>query len=226
MRVIVSMTTIAARNGTLGPTLASLAANQIHEPDEILIYITPGCEYPATPFQNRLVQAITVRGSEDYGPVTKLGAVRDHSIDPDDLIVTVDDDIVYHPNWLAMVVSAAHEYPNDAIGFSGWNVGSFLDGTGSFEFLSPPGVCDVLEGWAGAAYRKRFFDGVDILNSPPAFKFVDDVWISSQLAKKGIVRRMIAFPQARPADQNQQGLHTRHDFRELNRLAVIEGFSR
>lgn len=215
------MTTIPARNGTLDPTIRSLMG-QTHRADEVRIHTIPGVELDASGWSEALF-AVNV---DDHGPVTKLWPAIDAALAPDDLIVTVDDDIVYAPNWLALIAAAAEQYPSDAIGFSGWNVASFLAGRNAYDFMSAPQErVDVLEGWAGVAYRRRFFDGVAILNPPPAFQFVDDVWISSRLAKKGINRRLIAFPQARPVNGDAPGLHTRHDFREMNRHAAIEGFS-
>ena len=42
LHVVVSMTSIPARNGTLGPTIASLRA-QTRPPNEIRLYLGPGC---------------------------------------------------------------------------------------------------------------------------------------------------------------------------------------
>ena len=111
--------------------------------------------------------------------------------------------------------------------FSGWDVDKFLAGTGRYRFKSAPSACDVLEGWSGAAYRRRFFDGVDIFDVPPVYKFVDDVWISSRLHRRGITRRLIATPTAFVSNPypGGSGLHTRYDFIEMNRLAAIDGFS-
>ena len=223
MRVILSMTTIPSRVGKLDQTIESLLA-QAFKPDEIRLHLTPATGIPRESALAWGAHVTAVPVEQDYGPVTKLYAVTDKQLDPSDLVVTVDDDIVYKPEWLAMVVGAAQTFTDDAIGFAGWDVKRFLDGSGVYIFKSAPSFCDVLEGWAGAAYRVRFFDGVDIMRPPPAFHFVDDVWISSQLHKRGIKRRLIAFPQAKAIEGNGPGLHTRHDFVELNRQAAILGF--
>jgi hypothetical protein len=44
-----------------------------------------------------LGQGVTViRSARDYGPVTKLVPALHRELDPDTLIITVDDDKVYH----------------------------------------------------------------------------------------------------------------------------------
>lgn len=239
MRVIISLTTIPSRlQTTLPKTLDSLIAQTI-EPYSIELYLPPSCHRPngwpaeamghygISMCRDGVIECYIPR---DYGPVTKLGAMQPTNADlPDDLIVTVDDDIEYKPTWLETIVKAAEQYPDDAIGFAGWNVGGFLAGNGSYQWTTPPCFCDVIEGWAGAAYRRKFFEGINILESPPEFQFVDDVWISSVLNKRKIKRRLLpggGFILAQPLDEgSQNGLHTRHDFVELNRHAVMKGFS-
>ena len=234
MRVIVSMTSHPGRNGMQGPTLKSLI-EQERKADEIWLTLPPGCVMAALPPGERWVEnrfRVSMPGF-DRGPIMKLGALlakdSEHAPEhaPDDLIITVDDDIVYKPTWLAALVAAAESYPDDALGFSGWDVDKFLAGTGRYRFKSAPSACDVLEGWSGAAYRRRFFDGVDIFDVPPVYKFVDDVWISSRLHRRGITRRLIATPTAFVSNPypGGSGLHTRYDFIEMNRLAAIDGFS-
>ena len=247
MNAVISMTTIPSRLKTLKPTLDSLL-KQTERCPQIWINMPPNCAefwqdangelYPDGWRGKYRIDDERIKVNymnRDFGPVTKLGLLgkngfghtphtpaelRTTPIDDDTLIITVDDDIFYKPTWLATILEATKRWPEDVIGFSGWNVGGFLEGTGSYQFAGAPSFCDVIEGWAGVAYRKRFFDGIEILQSPPEFQFVDDVWISSQMMKKGIRRRLIAHPQAMPIDKNAPGLHTRLDFVELNRHAV------
>jgi hypothetical protein len=110
-RVVISMTTIPARNGTLGPTIESLKA-QMRPPDEIRLYLTKGCQP---------VEGVTCLVVEDRGPVTKLSAAVDPSVPDDALIVTVDDDILYDPKWLETLVAGADLFPDDAVCMAGWN---------------------------------------------------------------------------------------------------------
>lgn len=223
MRVVVSLTTIPGREKSLAATLASLRA-QTFPASEIRVHVDPfeyvGHASAALAARER----DSIRFVQDRGPLTKLAAVLDPELAGDTIIVTVDDDIVYEPHWLEVLVFEATKGQGEAVGMSGWNVRRMLSSShGGFEFVRPPATCDVLEGWAGAAYRRGWFDA-DVLDAPDEFRCCDDVWISSYLAKRGIARRVCRTPMAREYDRAQLGLHNRPDFRELNRRAVHLAF--
>lgn len=230
-QVIISMTSIPARNGTLLPTLKTLV-NQSRMPDQIRLYLTDGCRRPYATgvyyFDELDFEGLKpqIFWTTDHGPLTKLSAAVDPGVPGDALIVTVDDDILYDSNWLEVLVDAAKALPDEALGFSGWNAYSFINdpGGGSYVWAQYPDKCDVIEGWAGAAYRKRWF-GTDLFDPPEAFRFVDDVWISSYLHKRGVARRVLRPPMARPKEKQVAGLHDREDFIELNRQAARIGFA-
>lgn len=217
-RVVVSMTTIPERNGSLGPTLLSLV-EQTRKPNVIAMYLPPGADVPVLP-ECKDVQIVKVRAGIDLGPIMKLSAVLDS--EPDTLVVTVDDDIIYDRNWLRTIVDAAMNYPDDALGFSGWSARSLVEDD-QWVFRSPNGYCDVLEGWAGAAYWPRFFKP-GVMKIPDSFKFVDDVWISSYLYHQRIHRRVIEQPMAK-WQRLHQGIHDRPGFKQLNRVAARIGFN-
>jgi hypothetical protein len=52
---------------------------------------------------------------------------------------------------------------------------------------------DGLQGFAGVAYRRGFFDQTifEAYQRDPACFFADDVWISGYLAERGLVRRQL-----------------------------------
>lgn len=211
--VVLSMTTTPARNGTLGPTLYSLRMQSV--PDVALrIYAALDCAVPTESWVP----------SFDYGPVTKIAAVVDTTIPDDAIVVTVDDDIIYERTWLEQILAGAETFPACAVGFSGWHVDRFRRGEHDYRWARPGAACDVLEGWAGVAYRKLWF-GPEILMPPSDFRLVDDVWISSYLARKGIGRRVIGQgTPAAPAQNGPPGLHDRADFKAMNERAALLGF--
>lgn len=218
--VIVSMTTIPQRNGTLGRTLASLKA-QTYRPTEVRLYAPSLVDVSYIDDDTRVIRV------SDLGPVTKAYALTDPKLPPDAIVVTVDDDIVYQPDWLAVLVAGAEAYQHCAVGMSGWTIAQLVR-NGQYQFVRAPGACDVLEGWAGVAYRKKFFGGANglglfepghLLFPPPEAKYVDDVWISHLLDRRGIPRRVIHAPMATDVEK-KPGLHHRPDFREMNRVAA------
>lgn len=215
--VILSLTTVPSRNGTLGPTIASLLA-QTYKPNDIRLHVPPGAF---------TVEGVTNLWVPDSGPITKISAVLDAGLPGDAIIITADDDVVYGPRWLETLVAGAEANRHSAVGMSGWNASGFLRGGGghadNYQFSASRRLCDVLEGWAGVAYRKEFFDD-DILYPPEPFFWVDDVWISSYLKKRGVDRRVLCPPMGRSTGR-LPGLHNREDFVALNRRAAILGFS-
>jgi methyltransferase family protein/glycosyl transferase family 2 len=213
--VIVSMTTVPSRNGTVGPIVGFLR-NQTRAADEIRVYLTPGCE--------RVPGARNIE-TADLGPVTKLSAVADPELTDDAIVVTCDDDQIYRPEWLATLVDAAERDPGSALGLSGWNVAGFLrdPARGRHVWMRAPACCDVLEGFAGVAYRKKFF-APDVFDVPATCRLHDDVWIGGYLAKRGVPRRLIGTRLCNPAATDAAGLHTRKDWPEINRVAVRAAF--
>jgi len=218
------MTTTAARNGTLGPTLKSIDQQKL-PPDFLVVYLPPGASSDGLDYSHRM---ITVRCEEDLGPVMKLSAVLDRWSDTDDdYIITIDDDIIYDDQMIEQLLIASDQDPNSAIGYSGWNITDLIQPGDKGEYIFPRQPCavDVLEGWSGALYRRRWFTP-DVMKVPPEFRNVDDVWISSWLHKRGIGRKLIAQPKAKSNDLGLPGLHNRSDFKQLNREAARIGFAR
>jgi len=221
-RVVVCLTSTQARVGHVWKAIVSLRC-QTRLPTEIRLYLGPTCLAPASDGMLK-VHRVPV----DRGPITKLSAVADPSLPDDTIIITTDDDVVCCPDWLKMLLVGAALHPEAAVGLSGWNAKKLISGTATtieeaFDRPRPPSTCDVLEGWAGVAYRKGFFNGTDVLNPPSYAKWVDDVWISTCLKKAGIPRRVVGFPQSYDA-LNLPGLHDRSDFIALNRHAATIGF--
>src|SRR5580692_4168676 len=168
--VILSMTTIPSREGVIGKTLESLLKQTAHF-DDLRVYRPPNV-------MRRSPQArITYCSTKDFGPVTKIRAVCDPEVPNDAIVVTVDDDIIYHPTWLETLLKGVEKHPNDACGFAGWNVHDFIKNKdGNFKPVVAPATCDVLEGFAGVAYRKHWFTAA-VLSPPDFARNVDDVWI-------------------------------------------------
>lgn len=213
-RVVVSMTTHPGRNGQAQPAVNSILA-QTRPPDEIRLYYGPGCK--DLPTGCTLIEVV------DRGPLTKLSAGVAPDLPPETIVVTADDDILYHPMWLQMLVDAAQANPQDACGFSAWSVSELVQNH-RFETYPRPSVCDVLEGFAGVAYRRGFFDD-DVMQPPEEFRFVDDVWISAYLRRRGITRRKVGpAAQLLVTSDERPGLHNTRDFVKLNREACLIGF--
>lgn len=122
----------------------------------------------------------------DFGPITKLYPTIHRVTDPNQLIITVDDDLFYEDGFVLAHLDAAKRYPDCALGFAG--VTSIEDGVvGRYHFAStlPEDVrVRILEGYKTVSYRRHFF--TDELDQFAFSHWNDDVAISAYLGYKNI----------------------------------------
>jgi hypothetical protein len=150
---------------------------------------------------------------EDFGPATKLLGALLVERDPNTIILTVDDDIVYSPLLLPFIRGSA---PSEAA-FAAVcqtltpardNYVWMHDGAFGADWLwrvEPKECQGWLVGWAAVAYRVGFFseDVFALARNVSHGCFLnDDVWLSGYLMSKGV--RRVVFP-ALPG-----GMHFRH----------------
>lgn len=209
----VSLTTIPSRVKYLKSTLDSIK-NQTIKVDRINLCIPTKCLKQNEPSEYTLPDEIIndkditiVYCDKDYGSSTKLlGSLwvnKDKS--QNKIIITIDDDIIYAPNIIEKLISRSIMYPDSAIGFCGWNVKNVMKDSNHFYSnliyedrnpnLDDVETCDILEGYRAVLYKSNFFgnDIFDYSEFPEDARYVDDVWISGHLAKKGIRRLSIKY---------------------------------
>lgn len=212
MRIVISMTTIPARIDRIEPTIESLSC-QTRTPDCIYLAVPkkPAREdqkdlvYNIPPFLSKYDVKI-VHLKKDHGPICKLlGGIQSEN-DPDTCIVTVDDDIVYPPCFLEEIEQHSRNYPNEAVGFGGWNfycrppfvrmMDSIHDRSNlpAFAVMKNGEPAEGLCGFAGALYKRRFFPHPEtmiswIKENRMLFR-TDDVVISAYLGYQNIPRRV------------------------------------
>lgn len=204
----VSLTTIPSRLSRIHLTLESIK-NQTLKPDRINLCIPEickkeNCEYnlPNTILNDPLINIVKCK--KDYGPATKLLGSLEICGNPETIIITVDDDIIYDTKLVERLYEYSKTNPNSAIGFCGWNIEDLLESKEVFynklmyeekcNFKNGTTV-DILEGWRGVLYKTSFFDMniFNYSNAPKSSYFVDDVWISGNLKIRGIERKIIKF---------------------------------
>lgn len=210
-RVVVSLTTLPGRYEKLRRMLASVQAQTLL-PHAIYLGIPLrsrrlGQEYKPLP-PDIAAQVTIVRLEEDYGPVCKFLGALSHESDPDTIIVTLDDDVIYPPSHLRKIAARAAEHPLAAVAASGLilsrsglqSFGAYhtvcRNRTFSFE-IGPQGrEIDVVYGFSGVGYRRNFFgEGLeeDLLRhsrEKHALFMNDDVLVSGYLERRG-VKRMV-----------------------------------
>jgi hypothetical protein len=163
-----------------------------------------------------------VRIDRDYGPISKLlgGLIMEN--DPDTIIITVDDDIIYPPTMIETLLRFSKKYPNSAICSAGLSLGSFpfyysikfnQRKNGYWFTMNVPKngkPIDILYGYSGALYKRKFFEEYEKFKTNFLNKIVkdmdlfrnDDITISYYLAHNNIERRIINMD-----DVTDTGLH-------------------
>ena len=206
-RVVVSLTTIPSRLTRLRPTLNSLLT-QDYPPTAIYLAVPRRSAREPKPYQmpGWLAQhpAVTVIDCErDWGPASKLlPALLAERERPDTLIIAVDDDNIYPREMVATFVRFSQRLPDAALCFRGhvvsparrWKQSRAVFGTR----VGAPTRMDIITGCGGILVKPRFFDGAvfDYSAAPPSAFFVDDVWFSGHLARRGVRRYLVPSPAA------------------------------
>ena len=157
-RVIVSFTTLPSRIDRIGPMVASLRA-QTRAPDEIRLCLPPAsvresAAYVVPPWLAG-ARVTIVRTARDWGSATKLLPCLVEGGHPDDVIVTVDDDVVYEPHLVEDLLAASRAHPDGVVSMMG------VDAGGRFvhaEHLAGPAEVVLVGGYRGVLYKRRFFD--------------------------------------------------------------------
>jgi len=215
MRVVGSLTTMPDKYNKIVKTLQCLN-KQTYKLDAIYLSLpdkSRRLHIPYPPLPEEVSNLCTIVSCTDYGPITKiLGGLLMES-DPDTVIITFDDDMIYPYNLVERLVAHHKNYPNSSLGSSGMllkyscpmcaitpNEDNFIYRIPKF-IIPPEGRrVDSIYGYPGALYVRKFFPSNDLLEE----KFLkyaltnddmllnDDIVISGYLSMNKIERRI--FP--------------------------------
>jgi hypothetical protein len=223
-RLIVALSTLPDRIGRLQPMLDSLS-RQTRPPDEIVLaiprfsirqqrpYIVPA--YLAQVPRLRVLQC-----AEDWGPATKfIAAVQDElqAGREDTLIMVVDDDRIYPRDSIELYLHYHAQLPDAALCFRGGAIPRTLDWRHcKIEFgvsLREPKPTAVITGCGSYLIQPRFFDATlwDYSAAPEGAFYMDDVWISGCLERRGVPKYIIPASSMMRTALRQLGTMTLHD---------------
>ena len=213
-KVVISLTTLPTRLDKLLVTLKSLN-NQTVPPDEIYLTLPINCErlnMKYTDITDQVKNLCTiVKIDQDYGPITKIVGALKKEKDPDTIIITVDDDIIYPPTLIEDLMYWHGKYPDSALGSSGLAIGSypfrysliFNQEHQNHWFTMKPSSrrnkTDIIYGYAGALYKRYMFPSYsDLYDELLSYCMEDrdlflndDVVLSCYLNKQEISRRIV-----------------------------------
>lgn len=221
MRVVATLTTMPDRYNKVVRTIESLR-NQSYQLDEIYLGLPKTSrrlkiDYP--PATEDMLKICTIVECTDFGPITKLlGGILSED-DPNTIIISFDDDMIYPNTIVESLVNHHKVYPNSAIGSSGMlltyscpmcaitpNEDNFLYRISKFSVPDEGRKVDSIYGYPGALYVRKFFPSKDNLEQDflnyslidDDMFMNDDIVISGYLSLQSIDRRI--FPNMPPVD--------------------------
>jgi hypothetical protein len=194
--IILSLSTIPNRlnNATIenkiGPVIKRLTT--LSYPDYEIhlnipyVNIKSGEEYNIPEWLNNYSDKLKIFRTEDYGSITKLIPTLKRITDPEQIIITLDDDLEYMDGFIEYYLKQPYE--NCALGFAG--IGGFEDGHWICTVEKDTRV-KIIEGYKTAFYKRKFFDN-DFYEFAK-YSWNDDMVISSYLGKNNIKKYVLKY---------------------------------
>ena len=197
--VVVSLTSYGDRIHTVAVAIESIARGK-SRPQRLVLWLDSPEQFAARPASLRRLEhrGLEVLLSPNYGPHTKyypyVKSVQHHTVP----LVTADDDIIYPPNWLALLVAANRRHPEaigghwvSIMGVSGERVAAYgtwarAHDTAARPSNFSPGVSGVI--YPPAMLHELRLRGERFLSVCPS---ADDIWLHWVALRAGIPVRQV-----------------------------------
>lgn len=208
-RVIVSLTSFPARFDTLDICIKSLFAQSV-KPDKIVLYLGKECDDAVLP--GRLTEL------EKYGLEIKMGYadIRPHKKYffamqeyPEDIIITVDDDLMYDSNMIKSLLESYKDNPNAVsarrvhrITSSGGDLEPYDSFDKCWTKTTEPSHILLSTNGAGTLFPPGSLpeEAFDIDTIKKLCLDADDIWIKFMLIKKGVPVVWVKSHQSMPPE--------------------------
>lgn len=200
-RLVASLTTTPTRIHKVEKTILSLLDGHISL-DAVYLHVPyrfgrTGERYPEVPTSLTKLRKLIVNRTPDVGPATKILPITKREKSPDTVIVFVDDDITYPPDFVKTLLFGLIKYPGCAI-----------TGHGYPEFLPRINRVDeymfetcLFAGFAGVLVERRMLSGwrdnipltawKKDMNTSKCCFLSDDLTLSNHVMNRG--HRIVAF---------------------------------
>lgn len=223
-RIIASLSTMPDRINNLEPTLRSLL-EQTRPPDEIVLVVPQFSirqqkEYVIPGYLEKIPRLRILRCEKDWGPATKFIPVIQEELAAgrgDTLIMVLDDDRTYPRDAIETYLHYHVQLPEAALCFRGavmpQNFVWFLPKLFRANQIRAPKRVAIITGTASYVIQPRFFDSAlwDYSTSPPSTFYVDDIWISGCLDRRGIEKYVVPASAMMRTVRQQWGTMTLYD---------------
>lgn len=199
MKIILSCTTTYERRGIFYYGVQSLLKQSL-KPDIFLVNISKEKYLNDSGFPNKPnwldKEGIEINWVPNTGPYRKLLPAISIA-QPDDLIITADDDVLYHVNWLNQLVGLHKEYPDYITCSRARRIDSNIFGIwknyNSWSYVEEKNanILNVPIGCGGTLYTKRLID-LDFLFDKKYLEIApttDDLWFkkASMIKQKEVL---------------------------------------
>ena len=132
----------------------------------------------------------------DYGSITKIVDTLKRVEDPECIIITADDDLIYHEDMVSEHVKNQKErFVNCAVGYDGISAldNVFKDVRNHYVTSVPCNVkVNILQHYKTVSYKRRYFEN-DFFDEFIDKSWADDVVVSAYMGKKNIPKYVTYF---------------------------------
>lgn len=202
-KTVVTLTTIPERlndkmYGEYGfPLCIKSLLNQTH-PDYEIHFNVPHVnvltgEYYTIPDYIEKEEKIKVFRTQDLGPATKLIPTVERLNDPEDIIIVVDDDLVYHEDMVKCQIENQKKWKECVVGYDGirsrnqdGTFSSFFGDTRDYYFSGQKfhSLADILQHYKSVSYKRRYFEDDFFSFVKDNFSWSDDLLMAAYFSFK------------------------------------------
>jgi hypothetical protein len=239
-RVIASLSTLPDRICNLELTIRSLL-EQTRPPDEIVLAVPSFSTRQKTAYEiPKYLEQLPLRilrCDKDWGPATKFIPIIQEELAAGrvgTLIMVVDDDRIYPRDGLESYLYYNEQLPNAALAFRGAPMPQGLKWTKPKLCLASkirePRKVAVITGCGSYLIQPDFFDARlwDYSEAPAAAFYMDDIWISGWLDRRGVEKYVVpasAMMRAMPSQRSTMTLDEVPNGRRASNNEVIRFFA-
>lgn len=195
-KVIVSMTTYKERFAGICDCIKSLCLQKV-KPDKICIYF--GSDVTPDDLTSEMLEFMQYGVEYFFDDTENLKSHKKYyyafQAFPDDVIITVDDDVYYPPDWLQKMMKTHRKFPDAVCAwrlhkmtFTDTDLKDYRFWIDEYRKEKEPSFSLLPTGVGGVLYPPRIFDN-DVLDKE-LFKTLcfnaDDIWLKISYTKRGV----------------------------------------
>lgn len=157
-------------------------------------------------------------GVFDHGPATKIIPTLMNELEPDTMIIPIDDDVEFPPEYFEELVEYSRRFPNTVWGYHGVKVYD-----GQWEVVQTDSVdsVDIVETSCGVIYRRKMFrDDLEVIVDHPC-RLQDDFLLNHHVAVEGYARMILPSDVDRISTKGRKDYPMKHKFEMPNPLYMV-----